>query len=573
MHRAILLLFGWLSSFACFAQAEADALKDLIVLCYHDVREALPVTRDDYVLEAGELVNQFAWLKEHGYTVVSLQQVVAARAGKERLPHKPVLLTFDDGYRSFYTHVYPLLRLFEYPALLALVGRWLEEPEVGRLNAPAHSPLLSWDEVRVLAESGLVEVASHSHDLHHGIHANPQGNELAAATTRLYDPGAKRYESDADYAQRIRSDLMRGAELIERRTGVRPRAIVWPYGSYNATTRRLASDAGMAISLGLDDVVPLAQPPGLHLGRNLIVGNPSLRQFAEELLRPYKPDPVRAVRVDLDKVFDPDAAQQEAKLSRLLDRIAAMGINTVYLRASADVDGDGATDAVYFPSQHLPVRADLFGRVSWQLHTRSGVRVFAWLPTRGIRWPNERATSGVNDEQRARRRVVELYQELARHAPFDGLLFDEGGNADDDREAPAFSQELLRAVEVFRPAPRTARAIPLSSLLTEAGARESAAAFSRLRGQYDQLVLRASQRIVLNKARSRQLARTVAKAPAGKAALVVELDGAEPAIDRTLHALQLQGIADLAFAPDDFLHDRPALEAVRPVVSLQSRPR
>jgi len=571
--RALFVVLGLLwCALASAASNGAEALRNLVVLSYHDVREVLPEPRDPYVMEAAELVNQFAWLKENGYTPVSLQQVLDAREGKAALPAKPVLLTFDDGYRSFHTHVFPLLRLFGYPAVLALVGQWMENPKLGIANAPAHSPLLSWEEVRLLSASGLVEIASHSYDMHRSVRANPQGNQLAAATTRIYDPLAQRYEGDAAYEARVRADLQRSAALIQERLGVRPRAIVWPYGSYNVFTRRLAREVGLTVSVGLDDERPTTHPFGLHMGRSLIVGNPSLRQFTEELLRPYEPNPVRAVRVNLDDVYDPDFAAQEANLSRLLDRIAALGINTVYLRATADTDGDGQTDAAYFPSRNLAMRADLFGRVAWQLHTRANVEVFAWLPTRGYRWrdgPGAPTQPGVVPTDPAeRRRIAETWQDLARYAFFDGLLFDDGGSGDEGAQESAFTRYLVRAVSVFRDPVFTARALELERLAPLGQAR--ADVLVRLRGNYDQVVVK------VRRARDAEglveLARSLSDARSTYAGVVWEV-AADAQLPSTLRALQLRGIADLGYAMDDFRGNRPALEQVRPVMSLQSQPR
>jgi len=604
MRRLLALLFlCWCSGVAAAPRTPA-ALQELVVLSYHDVREVLPASRDPYVMEAAELVNQFAWLKENGYTPVSLQQVLDAREGKAALPAKPVLLTFDDGYRSFYTHVLPLLQLFGYPAVLALVGQWTENPTAGVANAPAHAPLLTWDEVRAVMRSGLVEIASHSHDLHRGVRANPQGNELAAATTRIYDPKAQRYEGDAAWETRVQADLRRSATLIEERVGVRPRAIVWPYGSYTVATRRLAREVGLVVSIGLDDERPSTYPFGLHLGRSLIVGNPSLREFTEELLRPYQPDPVRAVRVDLGEVYDPDFSVQEANLSRLLDRIAALGVNTVYLRASADTDADGYADAAWFPSRNLPMRADLFGRAAWQLHSRAGVEVFAWLPARDFRWkgqgrensldvhtghsPFERRENSLHagsspfkgEDRRGmgsesapsdadeRRRIAETWQDLARYAFFDGLLFDDGGS-DDGADATAFHAYLVRAVSVFRDPVYTARALRLDAVPARDDAR--AQALTRLARSYDQVLLRVQR--AGDAQGLTDVARSLSDARSGFAGVVWEVDAPAATLPATLRALQLRGIADLGYAGDDFRRDRPPLHGVRPVMSLQSQPR
>ena len=55
-------------------------------------------------------------------------------------------------------------------------------------------------------------------------------------------------------------------------------------------------------------------------------------------------------------------------------------MTTVYLQAFSDPDGDGVADALYFPNKYLPVRDDIFGRIAWQLQTRAGVQVYAWMP-------------------------------------------------------------------------------------------------------------------------------------------------------------------------------------------------
>jgi Polysaccharide deacetylase len=101
------------------------------VLCYHDARDNLRESFQTWpergALETSTLVEQFEWLRENGYHVVSLDDILAARNGGAKLPSKPVLLTFDDGYLSMYTRIFPLLKLFNYPAVIGLVGEWLEE--------------------------------------------------------------------------------------------------------------------------------------------------------------------------------------------------------------------------------------------------------------------------------------------------------------------------------------------------------------------------------------------------------------------------------------------------------------
>ena len=98
------------------------------VLSYHDVRDVVngDLDADTTAISSKNLARHFAWLQAHGYHPISMDDVLNAKSGKKALPTKPILLTFDDGYQSFYSRVYPLLKLYNYPAVLALVGSWLQ---------------------------------------------------------------------------------------------------------------------------------------------------------------------------------------------------------------------------------------------------------------------------------------------------------------------------------------------------------------------------------------------------------------------------------------------------------------
>jgi len=119
-----------------------------------------------------------------------------------------------------------------------------------------------------------------------------------------------------------------------------------------------------------------------------------------------------------------------------------MKINTVYLQAFADPDGDGNADGLYFPNRHLPMRADLFNRVAWQLKTRSGVAVYAWLPVTSFNfentpkswrvqeWKDGKSELPDNNYKRlsffnpeVRKVIGEIYEDLGKYANFAGVLF------------------------------------------------------------------------------------------------------------------------------------------------------
>lgn len=152
----------------------------------------------------------------------------------------------------------------------------------------------------------------------------------------------------------------------------------------------------------------------------------------------WRNDVQRVVHVDLDYVYDKDPIQQGKNLDKLIDRIKSYGISTVYLQAYSDVNGDGVAEAVYFQNRHMPVRSDLFGRVSWQLMSRAGVKVYAWMPvlafdmganheyvtdvrTSTIDPKNYKRLSPFNAQNRAM--IKDIYSDLGLYSRFNGILF------------------------------------------------------------------------------------------------------------------------------------------------------
>src|SRR5690606_23274553 len=132
-----------------------------VALSYHEVpgdgpREAAPGA-GRYGVEASYLIAQFAWLRENGYRPVSLAEIAEARAGGKPLPPRAVLLSFDDGYADFYERVYPVLQLFSYPAVIALVGKWMDVPAGGQVDYDGkpmpREAFLSWGQVREMVGS------------------------------------------------------------------------------------------------------------------------------------------------------------------------------------------------------------------------------------------------------------------------------------------------------------------------------------------------------------------------------------------------------------------------------------
>ncbi|MGV0887182.1 poly-beta-1,6-N-acetyl-D-glucosamine N-deacetylase PgaB [Acinetobacter venetianus] len=438
----------------------------LTIIGYHEITDRKDALIPSYAVTSQQFSEHLDWLKNNGYHFINVDQLIKAHEGKYSLPSKPVLLTVDDGYQSFYQNAYPIIRAKKVPVVLAVVGSWLEPKESQKVDfggeAISRAKILSWKELKEMQNSGLVEIASHSYHLHQGIVGNPQGNLEPAAITRIYDSASKSYESDEHYQSRIFQDLKKNNDLLKSHGLRSPRVMVWPYGRYNMQLVQTAKQLGMPITITLDDGADHAKQSLQNMSRILVQGNMSTSALAQEIKNRElnlndNNRPQKIMHVDLDYIYDPDPQQQERNLGNLLDRINAMGVNTVYLQAFSDPDANGSADMVYFPNRHIPMRADLFNRVAWQIQTRTPVqRLYAWMPLLAWELPKTDPVSKdlVETQQAktgehlnmgyirlspfspgARQTIKEIYQDLAKSTPFDGLLFHDDVTLSDYEDA------------------------------------------------------------------------------------------------------------------------------------------
>lgn len=389
-----------------------------VSIAFHDVVDRPDQLETDAVT-ATRLAQFFDWLKGTGWSAISLDDVAAAARGVRPLPEKPILISFDDGYESLYTRVFPLIKIYRYPIVAALVGNWMEggRPDGTVLYGDRVVPranFISWAQAREMQASGLVEIASHSYNLHRGVLANPQGNMIPAAITRQYDRATGQYETDAQYRDRIRADLSRARGQMAANMGRAPRALVWPFGRYSGPALEVAKQLGFTFALTLEPE-PAYTSDLFAIHRYFPSQNPPLGDIARNLgFQPDRPATRRIACLSLDTLaaVAPGAPQDEA-LGGIIEGLRALGTNTVVIDANVALPAPGAPlTAVYFPNRLIPLRTDLLSRATWQIRTRAGSDVF-------LRLPIDSATAAVGEAG-----VPTLFADMMRHAASDGLAID-----------------------------------------------------------------------------------------------------------------------------------------------------
>lgn len=468
MMKKYLFLLIFLLAPSAHAAVVNLASQSFEVLTYHDVKDNVDgdLEQQDTTISTKNLSRHFAWLQAHGYHPISIDDLLDAQSGKKTLPTKPILLTFDDGYESFYSRVYPLLKLYQFPAVSALVGSWLQV-ETGKMVQYGDTKVpreyfLTTEQIKEMADSGLVEFASHTYNLHQGITGNPQGNQMPAAVTLQYSPETKQYESQDDYRQRIKQDFIQNNKQIQQLTGKLPRLMVWPYGAYNEIITKIAVEAGMPLTLTLNDKENVSTSNLTQIDRYLIGANPTEKLLSEIEIHPPANDAQRVMHIDLDYVYDKNTAQMNRNIDILLDRVKSLAPTTVYLQAFSDLNGDGVAEALYFPNRYVEVRSDLFSRVSWQLRTRAGVTVYAWMPVLAFELKDKKLQASLQvvsakplaDKKsykrlspysiEARRIINEIYSDLGAHTKFSGVVFHDDATLSEDEDDSEYARAVYK---------------------------------------------------------------------------------------------------------------------------------
>ncbi|QID16660.1 polysaccharide deacetylase family protein [Nitrogeniibacter mangrovi] len=133
------------------------------ILMYHQVGDFAPMKahRSTYCHHK-RFARQMAYLARFGYTVLSMDQVLACLSGAQPIPPRAVALTFDDGYENFYEYAWPVLQRHGFPAMVYLIADLLGKPSYWFASDGRDTPLLmSPERIRQLRAEG-VDFGSHS---------------------------------------------------------------------------------------------------------------------------------------------------------------------------------------------------------------------------------------------------------------------------------------------------------------------------------------------------------------------------------------------------------------------------
>jgi peptidoglycan/xylan/chitin deacetylase (PgdA/CDA1 family) len=230
------------------------ALEDnaFVVLCYHRFvahPEKFKEPLSEYQFPLAEFRWQMQYLKDNGITPISMQQLKDYWFGGKPLPAKSVLLTFDDGFRSLYDVMFPVLKEFKYPGVLFLYTDFIRDKDA-----------LTLGDIKVMQKYGM---ALESHTKSH-----PNLGYVEEKQT------------PKDFAILLTQELSDPVSYIQKEFGYKATTLAYPYGVYNDTivdeTQREDYQLAFTVNPGPND----RTVPPLKLKRDLILNPMNHETFA-----------------------------------------------------------------------------------------------------------------------------------------------------------------------------------------------------------------------------------------------------------------------------------------------------
>ena len=249
------------------------------ILMYHKVGEK---AHSRWWVSVDEFSAQMRALEAYGYRTVPLIALYEHSERRRRLPAKPVIITFDDGYQNNYTLAYPALKAVGFTGTIAIVPSLVGEDEESRKTndwdaeheSRFAAPHLIWPEVLEMARHGFEFI---SHSMTHPI------------LTRTDD---------------LTRELVDSRKAMEERLGRPMRVLCYPFGLHNSRVVQEAVSAGYRVAVDCrGDAVDTATADLMRLERIGIVGGETSVVFRGEPRRFFMtrldPDfPVPLIRLD-----------------------------------------------------------------------------------------------------------------------------------------------------------------------------------------------------------------------------------------------------------------------------------
>jgi peptidoglycan/xylan/chitin deacetylase (PgdA/CDA1 family) len=222
------LVGGWLGAivsvlFLLSPPSEAAEPPPLSVpiLLYHRLG---PTLTDDMTVTTPVVESQLKLIQERGYHVIPLKTLLASYDDASvAVPERSVVLVADDGHRTVYTDLFPLIKRFQIPVTLFIYPSAIS-------NA---SYAMTWEQLAEMNASGLVDIQGHT----------------------FWHPNfkiEKKRLTPAAYEKFAQEQLVKSKAVLEQKLAGKVDLLAWPFGIYDPELMGWAQAAGYVAAFSID---------------------------------------------------------------------------------------------------------------------------------------------------------------------------------------------------------------------------------------------------------------------------------------------------------------------------------
>jgi peptidoglycan/xylan/chitin deacetylase (PgdA/CDA1 family) len=230
------------------------------ILVYHRFG---PKVADSMTVTVSLFESHLKYLRENDYQIIPLRRLVDHIAtGTPALPGRAVVITADDGHRSVYSHLLPIVRQYRFPVTLFIYPSVISKADYA----------LTWQQLVALKDTGLFDMQSHSY-----WHPNFKQEK------RRLRPG--------EYDQFVRMQLVKSKQVLDTKLGGKVDLLAWPFGIFDDELVGKATEAGYVAGFTLEGHHVTPRDPVMALPRYLITQSVDLRGFANVVGGKYASPP------------------------------------------------------------------------------------------------------------------------------------------------------------------------------------------------------------------------------------------------------------------------------------------
>lgn len=204
---------------------------------YHSI---LKSHNGDYVIHPDVLEKDFKYLKDNGYTSITLTDLINFVYEDHPLPEKPIIITFDDGHYNNLGYVLPLLEKYDMVAVISIVGKYTDTFSLNG-EANLNYSYLRWKDINELIDTKRVEFQNHTYDLH-------------STSTNRKGCLKLKYESLESYRKVLTDDILKLQDKFKNNVnGYTPNTFTYPYGFICKESINIIKSLGFKASLSCNE--------------------------------------------------------------------------------------------------------------------------------------------------------------------------------------------------------------------------------------------------------------------------------------------------------------------------------